>query len=83
MIENNPENLARIRSVGENLLGSCGSLDNAIQGEFGEDVEITDIATELLQELDDITMECEDCGWWCEASEFDDGGQTCVECREV
>ena len=62
------------------------SLDDVLQEVFGEGVELTDISIDLLQILDDLTMQCETCGWWCEPHEFvddnsDDSG-SCTDCRE-
>lgn len=82
-IEFNDENKGRIVKVAENLRGTCQSLDDALQAEFGEDTDISDIAIELLQELDDIVMLCEACGWWCEVSEMSEQDvQICVDCEE-
>lgn len=74
----NDENKRRIQLVADRLNGTCGSLDSALQDEFGEDVELLDFDQQLLEELDDITMECEGCGWWVDAGEIDDG--MCQEC---
>lgn len=73
------ENRAKIDTVGESLLGTASSLDDELQKEFGEDAEITDFDTALLQRLDDHTMQCEACGWWCETGELDDN-QECDDC---
>lgn len=81
-----PENRIKIQQVAEKLLGSSDSLDDAPQEVFGEGVELTDVDLELLEILDDTTMQCDSCGWWCEASEFVDTDSNesseCVDCRE-
>lgn len=78
-IPNNPENLAKMILVGEDLLGTCQSVEDALQKQFGEDVELHDFETSLLEELDDQTMCCEECGWWCETGFLNDE-QVCIEC---
>lgn len=77
-IDYNDENLAKIRKVADELQGSMGTLDSALEEEFGED---PDVDIRLLQELDSITMECENCGWWCETGEIDENN-VCDDCRE-
>jgi hypothetical protein len=77
----NPENLEKIRTVGEQMLGTCGSLDTVVQEVFADEIlTFTELDVALLEELDDITQECADCGWWCETGELDDD-QVCNDCR--
>jgi hypothetical protein len=78
-IPHNEENSAKMRAVAEYLTGTCQSLDAALEGEFGEDVSLTDFDTTLLHELDDMTMVCEDCIWWYETHELNDD-QKCSDC---
>lgn len=79
MIPYTEENSAKIKQIAETILGTCHSLDTLIGEEFGEEVTMTDLDTRLLQELDDITQECQSCGWWCETSDLNDD-QTCSDC---
>jgi hypothetical protein len=81
MIEYNEDNLAKIREVAEDLRGTCTSLDDALQAVFGEEVSVIDFDIALLRELDDITMECQGCNWWCETHELDEN-QFCDDCRD-
>lgn len=65
--------------VAERLLGTCNSLDSALEEELGAD--FADVPIEMLEILDDQVLQCEQCGWWCESSEIDDD-QACEDCRE-
>lgn len=81
-IQHNEENVAKIRVVAERLRGTCRGLDETLDEEFGDaSFDVMDI--ELLRELDDIVLLCEECGWWNEAHDFDneDNEQVCSECR--
>lgn len=75
------ENRAKIRVVAERIEGSCRGLDDVLQEVFGiEDLTMEQVDTELLRELDDMTMECQVCGWWCETGDMDED-QVCSDCR--
>lgn len=77
----NEENRAKIVEVGERLLGTCGSVDTVIQEVFNdESLSVTDLDITLLEELDDITMLCESCGWYCDPGEMNDE-QVCEDCE--
>lgn len=80
-IHDTDANRVRAREVGEALLGTCNSLDDNIELVFGEGVTATDLDTTLLEEIDDITMECQVCGWWCETGFVNDEG-VCEDCEE-
>jgi len=74
-------NREKMKRVAEKLLGSCSSVDDVLQEVFGdEELTLTDFDAELLRELDDMTMECVVCNWWCELHELDDD-QVCDDCR--
>lgn len=76
----NEVNAAKMRRVAYNIMGTCKSLDDFLKEEFGdEDLSMTDFDVELLRELDDITQECQDCGWWCETSDLNED-QVCSDC---
>jgi hypothetical protein len=80
-IEVNDDTKAKIVAVGKALLGSCSSEDQVIQETFGdEELILTDLPMELLQMLDDITMRCDECGWWCETGFLNDD-QVCDQCE--
>ena len=70
--------LVDMKSVGAYLLGTANSLDNALE-EYGTTYEQCTI--EQLDELDEITMCCDLCGWWVDTDEMMDD-QTCGECIE-
>lgn len=74
------ENRKRIQRVGEALLGSCGSVEDWLQEEFGEDTDLTDFDQRLLEELDDMAEQCESCGWWCEPSAINHDQGNCEDC---
>lgn len=80
MIPYTDENAKKMLLVASRLLGSCASLDDALTGEFGEDVEVTDFDIELLRLLDANVLECADCGWWCEPFEMNEE-QQCESCQ--
>lgn len=82
MIPDNAENRQKMRAAGEAMLGTSGDVIDALRREFGDDeLEIDAFSVELLQEFDEITLECEACGWYCEPGEIDDN-QTCDDCRD-
>lgn len=61
--------------VAYDLLGSCGN--------FPDEVEhLTRESTLFCSTVDDITMECTCCGWWCEAGEVNIDG-VCEDCAET
>ena len=66
-----------IKEIGEELQGTCNNIDSVFE-EHGLDIESTPQA--LLRELDEITMECQTCGWWCEPFELANGN--CYDCAE-
>lgn len=76
----NDENKTKMLQVAQYLRGTPHSLEEGLETYFGEegaDSVVFDI--KLLNELDDITMVCEGCGWWCETSELDEN-QLCDNC---
>lgn len=78
----NEENRAKVQAIGEALLGTCESADTVAQRIFqDEGLSLTDLDITLLEELDDITMQCECCGWWCEPGELNDN-QVCNDCED-
>ena len=77
----NADNQAKIIKVAEAIMGTCKNLDDFIEDEFGEGITAGDLDIELLRTLDDITMECQGCGWWCESGDLDDE-QVCSDCNE-
>lgn len=68
-----------MQRVAETLDGTCRSLDDVLEEELG--VEFSDVPLDMLVELDEMVLDCTCCGWWSEASEFDDD-QVCPECQE-
>lgn len=82
MIPYNEENLARMLNAADRLLGTCKNLEDVLESEFGEEgAYLLNFDAELLRELDDATMMCEACNWWCEPGELDDD-QICDDCRK-
>lgn len=75
------ENKAKILRVADALQGTCKSLNDVLQEEFGEDADVADVHIELLYVLDEQVMECGGCGWWCEAGELNDE-QECGDCAD-
>lgn len=79
--EYNEENAAKMLRVAEALQGTANSLDDELAEVFGEGTTATDMAADLLVKLDEVVLECESCGWWCESGEVEDG--ECADCQEV
>ena len=66
----------------DELLGSCQSLDDVLDGHF---IEIDDLSMKDLGYIDDAIFNCDYCGWWCELSEISidiEDGQVCMDCEE-
>lgn len=57
--------------IGEELLGTCD----------GDPPEWFLNDEDLCALLDELTMRCETCGWWCEPCEMDDD-QNCEDCQD-
>jgi hypothetical protein len=69
-----------IDEIAHSILGTCKSL-NEVCEEHG--ITEDDLTLDQLYELDDITMECHVCGWWCDTSLFNDEHyQICDDCNE-
>lgn len=82
MIEPTPDNMTKMARVAEALDGTCRTLEDALIEVFGENnSDVNDYHIDLLDELDNRVLECESCGWWSDASEFDDE-QCCLECSD-
>lgn len=82
MIPDTPENHARVREVAERLQGTTRDLDTELAAEFGDGIDMMLLALPLLRTLDEITMLCSCCGWWCETHEFNsDADQICDDCN--
>lgn len=80
MIEYSEENSLKINKVAEKIVGTCRSLDEVLQEVFGDDeLTMTDLGADLLEELDELVLECEGCNWWVEAAEVNDDG-LCGDC---
>lgn len=80
-IPNTEENQKKMAEVSDALIGTCSSLEDALAVVFGEgNSDLIQFDVELLNRLDDHTMQCESCNWWCETGELDDD-QICDDCR--
>lgn len=75
-----PENRDKMLRVAEYLSGTCKSLEDGLESEFGEGVDVIEFDIELLRTLDDQVMCCEGCQWWCETHDLDDN-QLCEDCQ--
>jgi hypothetical protein len=67
----------KMTEIAEELQGTCKTIDDILEA---HGLDIGDLSLELAQDLDDITMMCETCGWWCEPFEME--GDTCQDCRD-
>lgn len=66
---------AEKNEIAEGLNGTSGVYDAT----FCEKFKITPEVLEQVLEEKEIER-CESCGWWCEASEMEEGN--CEDCRE-
>ncbi len=64
--------------IAEELTGTCQDLNKVLE-ERG--IEFNNISVELLTVLDNETMDCQLCGWWCESHELNDD-QICKDCED-
>lgn len=69
--------MINITEIAEALNGSCETLDQVLE-DYGFDID--DLAQEQFEKIDVITLQCETCGWWCDAHEVEDS--VCEDCRE-
>lgn len=79
-IKPTPDNIAKMQTLAEGLVGTCISLDEVV-ADFFDGTEVYDLDIELLQVLDSIVMQCEICLFWCEDGELNDD-QICEDCAE-
>lgn len=68
--------------TGEILVGTCDDIYTAIATVYGQGVELVDLSIGDLYALDEVTMMCDACGWWCPAEDFHGDDQICCDCRE-
>ena len=70
------------------LLGSCKSVDEALnditEGKVESAYEV-DNEDEMYSQIDQVTFECVQCGWWCEAGDYAEVqdnpcGDICTDC---
>jgi len=84
MIEVNEETRAAAVELAEELLGTCQSVSvDQLKEYFGENApdSLIDLPIALLALIDEVTIECSGCGWWCEMHEINDQG-LCNDCQE-
>ena len=67
----------KMQEIAEELQGTCKDLDTVLE-EHG--IDVNSIPQERFQDLDEITEQCEACGWWCEPFEMECG--ICGDCRD-
>lgn len=71
---------AQITDLADYLRGTCADLSVAVALCFEGRTE-DDLAPGDCQELDAQVLVCERCGWWEEATEFDEDG-ICNDCQQ-
>lgn len=65
----------RAQEAGEELLGTCKSIDEAATAE--------EQGSRLFCEaLDETAVLCSTCGWWCDPEEFEGDTDVCADCEE-
>lgn len=67
-------NEGRIQEIEDELRGTCMSIEEVIDEDSGESAAEVEV---LISDRCEIER-CDGCGWWCEASEMDDGN--CEDC---
>lgn len=74
-LEFNPQTIA------EYLQGTCGTLADAVESHY-EGMTEDDLTSEDFDAIDNIVFLCEECGWWCEVSEYSDidDSEKCRDC---
>lgn len=70
---------AKLKEIAESLVGTCGTLEEALAA---EDIDIEDLTTEDHVIIDEITYNCDDCGWWFDIDDQSDAEQVCNSCYE-
>lgn len=76
--KNNGVDMERVRVVAETLEGTCKNLSEVVTPDELED-------SDFLEALDGEVLECPQCGWWSESSDFDEGPNgedLCGDCRD-
>lgn len=63
--------MSRASDLAERLMGTCDNLDMDEHEDFG---------AEEWAEFDSLVFCCSACGWWCEAGEMQDDGESCSDC---
>lgn len=70
-----------IDSVCEYLIGTCESVDHAL--ELHEQEATDDNRAAVLERMDDFGFRCESCGWWCETGDYSPvADDVCAECGD-
>lgn len=79
-----------MQAIAEDLVGTPQSIESAFQNVIeDEDVDLfRDVVNdkELYETIDNVTFECVECGWWCEAGDYADyqpdptNGDVCTDC---
>lgn len=78
MIQLSTEQIYRLADY---LMGTCNSLDGALDALFGIDSAM-ELHAESLELLENEVFLCSECGWWAETSETEDrdGDVVCQDC---
>lgn len=78
----NEDNRKLADAVGDALLGSCADIDQVLADTFNDpDATIMDFEPSLLHRVEEITVQCECCGWWVESGTVNDNGE-CEDCAD-
>ncbi|MGV8961910.1 MAG: hypothetical protein ACOH2V_00835 [Candidatus Saccharimonadaceae bacterium] len=69
-----------LRRLIDYLQGTCKSL---AKGCDVCEIEEDDLSKENLEDLENEIFHCDSCGWWCGASESNDGNENiCTDCYD-
>lgn len=71
-----------VLTICEQLLGSCESLERALEL---ENLDFYNLTKAEYAIIDDTIAKCETCDWWCEPYEIEptDHGNECADCRNA
>lgn len=72
-----------VQELADQLNGAALTLDEALN-DLWPGMAFDDMTKGECDELDMLVLECETCGWWCDASEITevDGENRCESCLE-
>ena len=71
-----------LEGIVEDLMGSCQSLEDALDKHY---MELDDLSMKDLEYIDDAIFVCDCCGWWYDLGEISiiiEDALVCMGCEE-